>query len=504
MHLFYFTWQLSKAHLALIVDELEQVIKNGEKPIFVYCDGELLPCSLNRYGENNKCKLCRFYSQRLIQAYKQDVTFISLEEIKIPEPIEISLDHIKSLDDLKTIEFNNVNLGYGLVSSYVSFTRNMAPLIDEKFLEYCRKILKYQQKLVLKFEQILKIYNIEAATLFNGRFSEIRPVFELLKNKIIDLICLELIHDGKGETFKEKYINTLPHSIEYKQILIQKSWDTSKNDGKAEQLGNEFFENRRQNRVVRDLITFTNHQKQGIIPFEFDKSKTNIAIFISSEDEFYAIGDTFDSKRLFKDQIEGCEFILKNFYSSSFHFYIRLHPNLKDVKYKYHTQFYSLTEEYNNVTIIEPLSEVSSYSLIDHCSKVISFGSTIGIEATYWGKPSILAGPSFYYYLGACYIAKSREELLRLIREVDIPFEREKALPLGNYFLNFQSYSTSLEKSLKKVTFLGLNAGYIIPSIMFHKNPFFSKLIEKIIEFFYLKILPSRNFEQLNIPTNEK
>ena len=67
------------------------------------------------------------------------------------------------------------------------------------------------------------------------------------------------------------------------------------------------------------------------------------------------------------------------------------------------------------MTVISPSEDINSYDLLDASDKVVIFGSTIGLEASYWGKPVILLGCSWYYYENVCYIPKSLNELNTLL-----------------------------------------------------------------------------------------
>ena len=100
---------------------------------------------------------------------------------------------------------------------------------------------------------------------------------------------------------------------------------------------------------------------------------------------------------------------------SSFHFYLRVHPNLMDYE---NTQIREIRklERYGNLTIIMPESKIHTYSLLDSCHSIITFGSTVGVEACYWGKPSILAARAIYEDLNCCYIPRDHADLIRLLK----------------------------------------------------------------------------------------
>jgi hypothetical protein len=81
-------------------------------------------------------------------------------------------------------------------------------------------------------------------------------------------------------------------------------------------------------------------------------------------------------------------------------------------------------------------------------SRVLTFGSTIGIEATFWGRPAICLDFSFYDGLDAQYEPADEAELFSLLLGSDLaPKPRENALRFG-YYLNtyggeFRHFSTA-------------------------------------------------------------
>ena len=68
-----------------------------------------------------------------------------------------------------------------------------------------------------------------------------------------------------------------------------------------------------------------------------------------------------------------------------------------------------------NLTVIPADSPISTYAMMRKATRVVSFGSTTGLEATYWGIPSILGYRSYFDKLGAVHIPKSHDEMMQLI-----------------------------------------------------------------------------------------
>jgi hypothetical protein len=52
---------------------------------------------------------------------------------------------------------------------------------------------------------------------------------------------------------------------------------------------------------------------------------------------------------------------------------------------------------------------------MEHCATVVTFGSTMGAEATFWSKPSILLGRAAYEGLGVAHEPRTYEEFEDLV-----------------------------------------------------------------------------------------
>ena len=87
-----------------------------------------------------------------------------------------------------------------------------------------------------------------------------------------------------------------------------------------------------------------------------------------------------------------------------------------------------------NLFLIEPDSSISSYELLDHATTVLTFGSTVGIEAAFWGKPSVLAGPALYEALGSVYLPRTHDEVIELLTQELLPLDRLGALQYAFYW----------------------------------------------------------------------
>lgn len=417
-YIFHSTLSTTEACRAILYDEANRLIEDENEVIVFYCDGCFNLCFHNMTGNSKICFFCclnyRFLDKLFISHKIKLVslkTFLTNEIVANNQSLFFNYNNVETL---KEINYENVKIGLAVLSSYVSYTRNLHPLINSSSKSYFDDLLRNCALMCDIMSKVFEEYNPDYVYGYNGRFIENRPTWEVAKNRGLPFALLEAQYTV-SLCKKTIFRNESVHSISAKTNYINNSWDNCKlSESEKIRMGSEFFERRRNSLSAGDKI-YTVNQELGMLPKEWDRNKKNIIIYNSSEDEYVAIGSEYEKYSLFTSQIDGIGKILDQYSNNQdMHFYLRIHPNLSNIKYSYHQNLYKYAK-YNNLTIIEPESKISSYSLIDASDLVIVFGSTIGVEAAFWGKPTILLAGSTYYNLGCCYIPDSIEELFCLI-----------------------------------------------------------------------------------------
>ena len=344
-----------------------------------------------------------------------------------------------SVQEIKKITYRDVYIGYGVMSTYTSATRDPDPVFDKKSRQYFDFALDHAVYLTDRFYELIEAEKPDSISIFTGRQIDNRPLFDIAKARNIELRNNEYVGGIRaGESVNHViYENHLPHDIPYNTELLQKVWSIENESvAEKERKGRDFFERRRNGIPAGDRVYITD-QKKGLLPEGWDPEKRNIVIFNSSEDEFSAVGLEFDQYAFFESLLVGIKSILEHYKDDdSYHFYVRVHPNLKRVKFPYHLDLYKLPEQYKNLTVIAAWDACSTYDLLDAAEKVIVFGSTMGAEAAYWKKPVILLGGAFYYQLDICYTPKTLDELWDLIPRQLEAKDPYPAIQYGYYLLN--------------------------------------------------------------------
>lgn len=442
------------------VSQREEAIlekNNGNDVLFLCCDDSLGICIDNPLCNKARCFLCKNFQKSRAQklGLRDEFHFIGDYITKdIINKANNTMFAYSSIAELKSIVYDGVEIGYGAVSSYVSLTRNI-DYISAEIKEYLDVLLRCQIKLIEVLKIVFSDYKPDLVYFHNGRFAQYKPLLDISKYRKVDFICTEGILFSDGLFKKNYFINDIAHSVVLNTEHYMEFWDNFPDESERIRIGRSFFENRRFGKYAGDKI-YTSLQQHGKLPDKWDKTKQNIVIFNSSEDEFFSISKEVDAYSIFNSQIDGITTILEHYRNDATkHFYLRVHPNLNNIHYAYHMDLYKL--EYPNLTVIPGTSDISSYALLDAADKVVAFGSTMGVEAAYWQKPVICLGYALYNLLNVVYTPKSINSLWDLLETKDLPLlNYNNALKYGLYYMSTNHPEFIIEEnSIKKILLFG-------------------------------------------------
>lgn len=460
--LVYYNWQLLIPFYGIMIDHIKKLHEGNVNIYLLSCNGLIKNCIVNKSNDSNICTLCKFVKKSGLSSMPNEIKHISLETYYTDSIVPESFIY-SNFDEIKKLEYKGVKIGFGALSSYVSYTRNQEPIIDDEFREYFDDFLKSQIRITDALENLNAQIKFDEVYLYNGRWADVRPAYDFFNNKGIYVGVLESVNNGTTHFYKEIYPNVLPQDIEYRTAEIKRVWNDSDLSEKQKfEKAEEFFTSKRSALDPRgDIKVFTGDQ-EDLLPANFDAGKINITIYNSSEDEFIALGEEWERYRIFKTQEEGIIKICEEFINDKqIHFYLRVHPNLKNVKYGYVSRLIDLGKRFSNLTVISPESKVSSYKLLDNSDRVIVFGSSIGFEAAYSNKPVILLGGTFYYHLNTAYIPKDEYELFEYIRIKDLSAKPKLgSYMFAFYLMNHKKFSKLIDLNPKPLSFLGRNIGH--------------------------------------------
>ena len=361
--------------------------------------------------------------------------FINYKEFFYNDDLELSTVNwtipsgFNSLDDLSKIIYKKADLGLGVLSSLIFKTNSCEPNL-EKYRSLIHRMLLSSAFVYETARDILLTHSPDLIYLFNGRFCHHRAVMSIA----LHLKIKTLFHERGASKNRYWVGEQMPHHSEYRQKEMIKYWNNRSAYTDSVKQSRKFFEDRRSG-CEQGWKSYTKRQRRGKLP-DFPSDKRLITYFSSSEDEIAAIGDIIkwdrwdNQKAAVNDLVAICK-DLKNIF-----LVIRLHPN-EATKQKRDILFWQNLSKENQILVIDSADVIDSYALIDNSEIVITCNSTIGIEAVFWGKPSINLGPSFYSSLNATYQPVNKKELRQLLSSQTLMADPESALPYGFYQKNF-------------------------------------------------------------------
>ena len=424
-------------HFETEMDIAKQLIQAGKEVFFLTCKSYFQTCFVNINHHRAICNVC----QSKVEAGLKELSIPKNRIIQFPNvPLyhteSFLKERITSIETLKAFKYKGSDIGLAVASSIISIRRDHRFDINAYWQDIVRGINTAQMvhdATEIVFEQIKP----DAAILFNGRLIENRPFMRLCERSGITFYT----HERGGLTNKYSFIeNSTPHSLERIKKEIETTWQNA--DINKEKIGVSFFEGRR-NGAQQSWYSFIKNQEKGLLPSSFDKKKFNISIFNSSMDEYETIPD-FDSK-IYQNDNDGIEKICAAFeHNLNYQFYLRVHPYLKGLRNTQIKELEKLAAHFKNITIIRPSEKIDSYALMEASDSIISFGSTMGVEALYWGVPSLLAGRAYYEDLKGLLKPSSHEQVVEMIENIKINDKtnpstqhKDEAIKYGYWCLTF-------------------------------------------------------------------
>ena len=477
------------------IDNIINSVKEGNNVTVYYCDGIVKRCPCNVLAFKSICYICKSRSKYILSQIS-GIHFFPyrslINEVKKQKFI------FKSEDEFLKIQYKEINIATPILSDYITTTRNLKPLYNTKLIKYFNKLID-STCIYVDIAYSIADKNPDFVSIANGRLFDARPFVDVFKKYKINFICEETAVTHEGITVKENFINKMPILITSFNEKIHNAWDNSNiSIEKRIEIGKLFFKRRCTSQYTGEKI-YTYKQIINFLPTNWDNNKINISFFNSSEDEFASIGKEFKTGKIFNSQIEGIKAILELYKNDKrYYFYLRIHPNLSKIMYKYHTELLALNEEYNNLTVISGNSPVSTYTLINNSDKVIVFGSTIGVESCYFGKPVLLLYPSIYQELNIAYRPNTIDDIKDFISgKINFIGNKLDAIKYAYCIYNSERYTSDNDLcKLQTYTVIFFGKKYTMISMDYYGNSPLRmrclKFLDLVRTYIEKKIIPNK------------
>lgn len=424
-------YAINTPHFETELDLAHTHADQGDHVTILTCGGELESCDPNLYHDAPRCAKCmgkRDCGLKLIPP-----SIVTESFYRLTDEDRCELDQLQtrynSHEALKKLTIGGFDIGFAVLSSIITKTRD--PGVDlvthASLLHHLFRAAWTVHRSMCRY---LDTHEVDRVYFFNGRFANMRAVLRACQAKGVECFPHERGQDPS------RYIllpNTTIHDLEFVQRLIWDFWNAASDNPDREQIARQWYEARDRGDIKDGIVR---EQRPRRLPADWDDRKRNVTIFVSSEDECASVSEAWRNP-LYDTQIDGIRAIINSLADDpgDLHLYVRAHPNLALVDNVQTRQIAKLEAPF--LTVIPPADPVDTYEMMRRSESVVTFGSTTGIEAVYWGTPSILAGMAFYREFGATYNPTDHDELIRMLRSELQPKPVEPALVYAFFWPQF-------------------------------------------------------------------
>lgn len=431
MHAFFSpSFSLWATHLEMLFEFAQRALDEGTKVTILECDSTWSACDMNLDHTLANCLLCRGRTSAGLRRLRGNHGRVNAMNLSAEDRAEILATDFQgtTIDDLKSFgRPGHVNLGLSVASSLISLTRDETPDVSA----HRPRINRMLRTAHALFLSAMRIRDVDVWYIFNGRFFTTQPYVAAARARDVPFF----IYERSGTLDRVAlFPNHLPHERSLMLDTIRDHWNASPHSpSERDRIGASFYE-RRAAGFPASWFSFVEHQTQRTVAAE--GTRTKVVAFTSSDDEMAAVAADDWRNPLYADQCDALVRIARAAAApdSTFDLTIRAHPNLRGVRSR---QVELLRELPPAIRVLMPDDPSASYELLRSADVVLTFGSTVGVEATYWGKPSILAGRSAYEGWDAVWQPSTHEDLLAMLARPPEPKSPRNTLPFG-YFQ--QSY----------------------------------------------------------------
>jgi hypothetical protein len=417
---------MTTPHFEAEMEMMQDHLEKGDEVFALACDGQLPTCFTNPDHLKSRCIACQ-------GKFHSGITIIGegVKVVQYPFKAQSSYFEIPSTFDnieaLKKFRIGPLHLGICTASTLISRLNREHKLDTILHAKTISRELRTAYYLYHATLELIKDIRPDRVYLFNGRFTSSLPVINACETLKIPFFT----HDRGGRLDSYSVMeNATPHNIEFATRDIQRFW-IEHSEEEAISGGSAFFEDRRK-RVEHSWVSYTKAQELGILPQDFDPKKRNFVFFNTTIEEYASVRERPKQLFFYEDECDAMEQIANSFRDDpNVHFYLRVHPNQRGSENSQSRDIANLGNRVPNFTIIPPDSKIDSYALMEAATAVVTFGSTMGAESCYWGKPNILLGHAYYEAFQCSHVPKDHAEVVELLKAELEPNARLGSIQYG-------------------------------------------------------------------------
>ncbi|MFX1500544.1 MAG: hypothetical protein ACFFDH_06210 [Promethearchaeota archaeon] len=426
MKILFFPLYPKTPYLETDMELISNHLDKNDKVFICNCKGNLEKCFMTLEYNKLRCIDCQIRRQAALKYLNiPEENIIPLKDLEID--YGILPEKFENVRELMEFKIYGHEFGLATASNLILHFEKNHKFNTIKYKDDVQKHLRAAIYIYHFMTYLLKKLKPDVLYLFNGRFNVPRCIIFACEDTNTTYYTYERAGTIKRYALRK---NTIPHDLKRSKEEMEELWNCADKDKKIK-ISEEWFIERRKG-IDQGWFSYTKHQKEALLPKDYNSNKKIITIYNSTMEESYTL-NKFINFSLYTDEIHGIEKLVKNqINNSEIHFYLRIHPNLEGYNNFQIQSYRRMDKKYKNLTVIYPYEKVNSYTLLDHSDIVITFGSTIGVEATFWGKPSILLRDSSYYDKDISYQPKTHQDLIELLLEPNLkPKVKSNALKYG-------------------------------------------------------------------------
>ncbi|MBT6089063.1 MAG: hypothetical protein HOH20_05750, partial [Rhodospirillaceae bacterium] len=427
----YVRWTLHSARQNTILHGLH--LRNARTQM-VLCDGLMPECDLYQPSKGPKaertaksCNRCQAESAFLTA--KSSLSFLWLGRWTEPDTIAKAHEWAADVNHPETAQYNGWPIGEWVRSSVQShFRRETLDLEEPETLALYRRYIAGGVIIASALDSLYRHEQPDALLLFNGRMAPTRIALELAKQHSIRTITEE-----RGFTPGHMRLVENTHCLDPQPFyaLCQAWKDTPLNQ---EEMGS-----------LRDLLekhlSGSGHEMSHFAAptsgsgsvrehLSIDRDKRLAVLYTSSTDEPHGQPE---ATGCFDHQRDWVHATIESFRSKpDWHLVVRTHPNTGGKRSVGTNQdemrfVESLTQAHpDNVSIILPAGDVSSFDLMQEADCGLVWHSSIGLEMAALGRPVLRAGR--YWFRDADFM-RAPNDSISFTDEVDRLLQESSAPP---------------------------------------------------------------------------
>ena len=398
---------------------IEDLLANKNEVHVYYCNSGFQSCLFNPIKSSILCKTCKLNVKYLIDQFPE-IHAHKIDEDDLMEKMNRNIDSEIKAD---------------LLISAMSSVASLTKAVDEDDLtDFWKSTLEKMKQDAVELYYFLKkeieFQKFNYFVCFNGRFFDSKPVIKAAQKTNISFILLEV----KKSSHPLVFVDELIHSIEAntKRAIEYFSLDPLLGHKRA----NIFFSKKIFNEETGDPV-YTRNQKRGLLPNYLDPKRRLVVVYPTTDDEYKFIGKEWDGI-VPEDQVAEIKSLCSGL--EQHQVVVKMHPNQADMSKKLIARYLKIEKLHKNCHVELPQSKVDTYELMKMSDVVINFASTIGVEASYYGKKVVNIGDTNFSRIGVVNTVYSGAEAAALIvnNRVQV-FEKTPAAIWGNYISGYSS-----------------------------------------------------------------